>query len=65
MLRHDGDDAGDQDGMKERENESEPVNESDEDADAESSSFRLPRLCPSRFRNSLRAPLVSFPPTAR
>ena len=65
MLRHDGDDADDQDGMKESENESEPVNESDEDADAESSSFRLPRLCPSRIRNSLRAPLVSLPPPAR
>ena len=65
MLRNDGDDAYDQDGMKESENESEPVNESDEDADAESSSFRLPRLCPSRIRNSLRAPLVSLPPPAR
>ena len=65
MMRHDGDDAYDQDGMKESENESEPVNESDEDADAESPSFRLPRLCPSRSRNSLRAPLVSLPPPAR
>ena len=64
MLRNDGDDADDQDGMK-RENESEPVNESDEDADAESSFFCFPRICPSRIRNSLRAPLVSFPPTAR
>ena len=64
MMRHDGEDAYDWDGMRRR-SEIEEVSEEDDAAEESSPFFRLPSLGLPRICNSLRAPLLSVPPPAR